>query len=203
MPATPAASSACFATFAISQTAQRKTVWPSWRSVGHSDVAVAELDRAWRSCRRRPPSSRRSPRRLPRCRGRRSGRRRRRPRRRRAGTRSCGRSGSTTVGELLGADHERVVRGAGADERVGLGDAVGEPGAGRVDVVGRGGVRADAVGEHARRATGSAATLLMVATITRSIWSGAMPDFSIASRAASSARSTAMHALADARRARR
>ena len=32
---TPAASSACWATFAISQTAQRKTVWPSWRSVGH------------------------------------------------------------------------------------------------------------------------------------------------------------------------
>ena len=32
----PAASSACWATFAISQTAQRKTVGPSWRSVGQS-----------------------------------------------------------------------------------------------------------------------------------------------------------------------
>ena len=33
---TPAASSACWATFAISQTAQRKTVWPSCRSVGQA-----------------------------------------------------------------------------------------------------------------------------------------------------------------------
>ena len=32
----PAASSARPATFAISHTAQRKTVWPSWRRVGYS-----------------------------------------------------------------------------------------------------------------------------------------------------------------------
>jgi hypothetical protein len=31
---TPAVSRACLATFAISQTAQRNTVWPSWRIVG-------------------------------------------------------------------------------------------------------------------------------------------------------------------------
>ena len=35
---------------------------------------------------------------------------------------ASGRSGSTTSRELLGADDERVVGGAGADEGVGLGD---------------------------------------------------------------------------------
>ena len=60
--------------------------------------------------------------------------------------------------------------------------AVGEAGAGGVDVVGGGGVGADAVGDDGATSTGSAATLLIVATITASICSGAMPDFSIASR---------------------
>ena len=74
-PSTPAASSACCATFTISQTAQRKTVGPSWRSVGHGDFAVAELES---SVPFMPDglrlATRRSPRRSGRCPGCRSAR---------------------------------------------------------------------------------------------------------------------------------
>ena len=58
--------------------------------------------------------------------------------------------GSTTSESFSAPIDERVVRGAGADERVGLGDGVGEAGARGVHVVGGGGVRADAVGDDRR-----------------------------------------------------
>ena len=56
--------------------------------------------------------------------------------------------------QLLGADHEHVLRGAGADEGVGLGDRVGVAGAGGADVVGGRRVRADAVGQQRRHRRG-------------------------------------------------
>lgn len=42
-----AASNASFATFAISQTAQRKTVGPSWRRVGHSETPSRNSVSVW------------------------------------------------------------------------------------------------------------------------------------------------------------
>ena len=58
--------------------------------------------------------------------------------------------GIDDVAELLGADDDDVVRGAGADQGVGLRDAVGEARARGVEVEGGGGVRADAVGDDRR-----------------------------------------------------
>src|SRR5690625_890798 len=55
--------------------------------------------------------------------------------------------GVDDVGHALGADDEDVVGGAGADERVGLGDAVAVAGARGGDVVGGGGGGADGVGD--------------------------------------------------------
>ena len=123
---TPAASRACSATLAISQTAQRKTVWPSWRSVGQRLVGLRRSPVLGAKSRSRfmptasafEPSEPQTVGPMP---GSSLGPMTTAPRRRRAGTRWCGRW-VDDVGELLGADDEHVVGGAGADEGVGLGD---------------------------------------------------------------------------------
>ena len=66
---------------------------------------------------------------------------------------ACGRSGRRRR-TASRTDHEGVVRGAAADERIRLGDGVAVAGAGGVDVVCRCGIRADRVGDdggHRRR----------------------------------------------------
>ncbi len=140
---TPAAPSACFATLAISQTAQRNTTWPSWRSVGQAAPST-RASVSVRFMRRSRPSSHRSP----------------RPRRRCPESRSADDDGARAVAEqerdgavggidelrqFLRTDDERVVRRPRAHQRVGLGHGVAEPGTGRVLVVRGGGVRADSV----------------------------------------------------------
>ena len=64
--------------------------------------------------------------------------------------------GVDDVAELLGADHEGVVRRSAADQGVGLSDAVREAGARGVDVVRGRGVRPDTIGDDRRRPTASA-----------------------------------------------
>ena len=55
------------------------------------------------------------------------------------------------VGELFGADHEHILRGAGTDQRIALGNAVAVAGAGGGDVEGGSRRRAEAVREACGR----------------------------------------------------
>ena len=96
------------------------------------------------------------------------------------------------VGELLGADHQDVVGGAGADQRVAPGRcrSSSRRRRRRCRRPGPGWRRAGRRGS--RRRTGSAYGLVTVETITASSWEASMPAFCDGLRAAPSARSTTL-----------
>ena len=89
------------------------------------------------------------------------------------------------VAELLGADHDDVVREPASDEGIRLRDAVGEAGARGVDVVRGGGVRRRRGRRRWPPPTASASGCVTVATMTASMSCGSMPERAIASVAAS------------------
>lgn len=85
--------------------------------------------------------------------------------------------------EGLGTDHEDVRRGARADQRVGLADAIAKPGAGGGDVVGGGVGGAQLRGQFGAR-PGVWSKWETVDKITVSMLEASMPARSMAMRAA-------------------